>query len=55
MSNVNVNVDSSVVAEGDNNIAVVNGFANGAAHINRKRLVVVGLGMVALGFMCVIT
>jgi hypothetical protein len=76
---VNVNADISVVAEGDNNIAVANGFANGAsngvsngisngvgngvgngfangaAHVNRRRLVVVGLGMVALGFMCVIT
>ena len=38
MDNVNVNADSSVVAEDDNNIT-----------INRKRLVVVGLGMVALG------
>ena len=38
MDSVNVNADSSVVAEDDNNIT-----------INRKRLVVVGLGMVALG------
>ena len=54
MHNVNVNADSSVVAEDDNNINInrsddVNELANGAAHVNRKRLVVVGLGMVALG------
>ena len=55
MHNVNVNADSSVVAEDDNNnISInrsdgVNERANGAAHVNRKRLVVVGLGMVALG------
>jgi len=54
MHNVDVNADSSVVAEDDNNINInrsdgVNELANGAAHVNRKRLVVVGLGMVALG------
>jgi hypothetical protein len=38
MDNANVNADSSVAAEDGNSIA-----------IGRKRLVVVGLGMVALG------
>ena len=54
MHNVNVDVDSRAMAGDDDNITVnriggVNELTDEATHVNRKRLVVVGLGMVALG------